>query len=166
MSTSRIQIRNADILDLPVLSRFGAELARLHSSFDVKRFAVRELTETAFGVFFAEQPGRQDAVLFVAEQDGATVGYAFVRMGAASLEELRSSGAWLHDLYVDPAVRGKSIGRQLLEAAINAARGLGSSSLMLSVSTRNKRAHRLFEEVGLRDTMTEMRMELKNESGI
>ena len=81
LSTSRIQIRNADILDLPVLSRFGAELARLHSSFDVKQFTVRELTETAFGVFFAEQLGRQDAVLLVAEQDGATVGYAFVRMG-------------------------------------------------------------------------------------
>jgi ribosomal protein S18 acetylase RimI-like enzyme len=165
MSTARLHIRNAVTLDLPDLGRLGVELARLHASFDAERFTVRELTEPVFEAFFTEQLGRRDAMLLVAELDGAVVGYAFVRMESASLEELRGAGAWLHDLYVDPAARGMAIGRLLVHAAIDAARGLGSDSLMLSVSPRNKPAQRLFEATGLRATMVEMRMELKSEEG-
>lgn len=165
MSTARLHIRNAVTLDLPDLGRLSVELARLHSSFDAERFAVRKLTEPVFEAFFAEQLGRRDAVLLVAEQNGAVVGYAFVRMESASLEELRGAGAWLHDLYVDPAVRGMAVGKLLVQAAIDAARGLGSDSLMLSVSPQNKPAQRLFEGIGLRATMVEMRMELKSGVG-
>jgi len=165
MSNARIHIRKAVSRDLPDLGRLSVELARLHASFDAERFAVSELTEPVFEAFFAKQLNRRDAVLLVAEQDGTVVGYAFVRMESASLEELRGPGAWIHDLYVEPAVRGMSIGRLLVQAAIDAARGLGSDSLMLSVSPWNKPAQRLFEATGLRATMVEMRIELKSEDG-
>lgn len=56
----------------------------------------------------------------------------------------------LHDLYVDPAMRAIGIGRLLVQAAIDAACGPGSGSLMLSVSPKNKQAQRLFEATGLR----------------
>lgn len=165
MSSARLLIRKADVLDLPDLGRLSAELARLHSSFDADRFAVQELSEEIFRAFFAEQLGRRDAQVLVAEQDEAVMGYAFVRMEPASLEDLRGAGAWLHDLYVDPVARGNAIGRQLVQAAIDAASRLGSDSLMLSVSPQNKSAQRLFEEMGLRATMVEMRVELKNKVG-
>lgn len=160
MSDDRLQIRNATSADLPALARFGVELARLHGSFDAERFAVSELGETDFVEFFGEQLAREDAALLVAEQDGTVVGYAFVRMEGPSLEDLRGAGAWLHDIYIDPEARGHSIGRQLVQAAIDAARALGSDSLMLGVSPQNERGRRLFDDMGLRPTMVEMRMEL------
>jgi len=160
MSNARLRIRKADAFDLPDLGRLSAELARLHSSFDADRFAVQELTEQVFTAFFSEQLARPDVQVLVAEQDGAAVGYAFVRMEPASLEDLRGAGAWLHDLYVDPAARGNAIGRQLVQAAIDAASSLGSDSLTLSVSPQNKPAQRLFEKMGLRATMVEMRLDL------
>jgi GNAT superfamily N-acetyltransferase len=81
-------------------------------------------------------------------------------MEPMSLVEIRRAGAWLHVIYVDPEARSGGIGRRLLEAAKEAALALGSSSLMLSASTRNAAARQLFERAGLRPTMVEMRIEL------
>jgi ribosomal protein S18 acetylase RimI-like enzyme len=160
MNESQTLIRKAGLLDVPDLSRMGVELARLHSSFDAKRFAIREFTETDFEQFFAEQLGNPNAVLLVVEQDGRVVGYAFIRMEGESLEELRGRGAWLHDLFVEPQARRNTIGRDLVSASIDTARSLGSDSLMLAVSPKNEHARRLFEDFGLRTTMLEMRLEL------
>jgi hypothetical protein len=81
-------------------------------------------------------------------------------MEDASLEDLRGAAAWLHDLYPDGSVRGRSDGRRLAEAAVEAARRLGSDSLMLAVFPRNERARWSFESIGLRPTMIETRIEL------
>jgi GNAT superfamily N-acetyltransferase len=101
-------------------------------------------------------------VLLVAEISAAPVGYAFVRLEAASLEELRGRGAWLHDIYVAPEMRARGIGGRLIEAAFDAARSLGSTSLTLGVSPRNASARALFDRMGFRPTMVEMRAELRD----
>ena len=67
--------------------------------------------------------------------------------------------SWLHDVYVDPAFRGRGVGHQLVAAAIESARRLGSSSLMLGVSPGNAQARGLYERLGLRETMVEMRLD-------
>jgi GNAT superfamily N-acetyltransferase len=108
---------------------------------------------------------RADAALLVAELGAAPVGYAFVRMEEESIEDLRGVSAWLHDIYVAPEARGHGVGKKLVEAAIDAARSLGSNNLMLSVSPSNGPGRRLFERMGLRTTMIEMRLELVETSG-
>lgn len=142
---------------MPLLARYGASLARLHHELDDRRFVA--LDEVAFDGFFREQLGRADALLLVAEIDGAPVGYAFVRDEEASLEDLRGRGTWLHDLYVEPAARRTGVGRTLVEAAMDTARARGSTSLMLGASPRNEPGRRLFERMGLRPTMVEMRVD-------
>lgn len=111
--------------------------------------------------FFEAELAREDVVLLIAEIAAASVGYAFVRTEAASLEDLRGMGAFLHDIYVAPDVHTRGVGRRLVEAAFDAARGLGSTSLMLGVSPRNARARALFDRMGFRATMVEMRAELR-----
>lgn len=160
MSATHLQVRRATAADLPELSRFGAALAQLHRTFDGARFTAPEPAEPAFAAFFADELANPDAVLLIAEADKRAVGYAFVRMEEASLVELRGPGAWLHDIYVEPAARGQGAGRSLVAAAIEAARALGSDSLMLAVSPHNAAGRRLFGEMGLRVTMHEMRVEL------
>ena len=46
-----------------------------------------------------------------------------------------------------------------MAAAIESARRLGSSSLMLGVSPGNAQARGLYERLGLRETMVEMRLD-------
>ena len=161
MTATSIQIRRAEVKDLAILARFGLALARLHATFDERRFLVPAEGEGRFLRFFEAELAREDAVLLIAELGAAPVGYAFVRLEAESLEDLRGPGAFLHDIYVAPEVGERGVGRRLVEAAFEAARSLGSSSLSLGVSPRNARARALFDRMGFRATMVEMRAELK-----
>jgi GNAT superfamily N-acetyltransferase len=154
-------IRRAHEGDLEALARFAHALARTHVRFDARRFWVPGDGQGAFAAFFRTELASRDAVLLIAEVGSQPVGYAFVRMEAESLEDLCGAGAWLHDLYVEPGARGGKVGRLLVEAAIEAARGLGSASLMLAVSPRNAAARRVFGRMGLRETMIEMRVDFE-----
>jgi len=162
MTDTPIEIRRADVRDLAILARFGLALAQLHATFDERRFLVPEEGERRFLRFFEAELARADAVLLVAEISAAPVGYAFVRLEAASLEELRGRGAWLHDIYVAREMRARGIGGRLMEAAFDAARSLGSTSLTLGVSPQNASARALFDRMGFRPTMVEMRAELRD----
>ena len=156
-----IQIRRAESTDLPVLAAFALALAEVHVEVDDRRFVVPNGNEQAFLDVFRGALQRPEAVLLVAEDDSTPIGYAFVRMEPASIEGLIEQSAWLHDVYVDPPFRGLGVGRQLVLSAIESAQQLGSSSLMLGVSPANTRARRLYDELGFRATMTEMRVDFE-----
>ncbi|HYX27950.1 MAG TPA: GNAT family N-acetyltransferase [Pyrinomonadaceae bacterium] len=162
MTDQPIQIRRAQLKDLPTLARFGLALAQLHATFDEQRFVVPG-DETTFSEYFAGELARDDVVLLLAQIDTKPVGYAFVRIEPASIEELREQGAWLHDLYVVPGARTRGVGRLLVESAFDAARDLGSPTLMLGVSPHNASGRALFERLGFRPTMIEMTAEIKNQ---
>ena len=160
-----VSIRRATAADLRMLSIFGTRLAELHVSFDNRRFVSPDPPEPVFFEFFASQIVRADAALLIAELGGAPVGYAFVRMEEESIEDLRGASAWLHDIFVAPEARGHGAGKKLVEAAIDAARSLGSNNLMLSVSPSNSPGRQLFERMGLRTTMIEMCVDLGEAGG-
>ena len=56
--------------------------------------------------------------------------------------------SYLEELYVLPVLRGRGIGRALLEAAINAARGEGATHMELGTSETDTAARRLYESTG------------------
>ena len=156
-----IRIRTAQDSDIGALAEFGLALANLHIEIDDRRFVLPEGGIHAFIEFFKGEVTRPETILLLAEEQRTPVGYAFVRMEPASIEALCETSAWLHDLYVDPRFRGRGAGRQLVLAAIESAKQLGSSNLMLGVSTANTQARHFYERLGLRATMIEMRLDLK-----
>jgi GNAT superfamily N-acetyltransferase len=83
----------------------------------------------------------------LAEMDGHVVGVAAFFMGYSTFR-----GGWmfnLHDLCVDPAVRGLGVGRALLEGCKSHARKVGCVRMALEVSEGNP-ARSLYEAAGLR----------------
>lgn len=155
-----IQIRQAGTGDLAILAEFGLALGQAHVAFDSRRFLVPEGGAQTWRGFFRSELAKPETVFLLAEEETAPVGYAFIRLEPASLEALCGASAWLHDVYVDPRHRGRGVGRQLVDAAIEAARRLGSTSLMLGVSPSNTLARQFYERLGMRATMLEMRLEL------
>jgi ribosomal protein S18 acetylase RimI-like enzyme len=154
------RIRPAEARDLFALAEFGLALARGHVELDARRFVVPGGGAQAYLEFFSRELERRETVVLIAEDRATPVGYAFVRMEPASFEALCEPSAWLHDVYVDPSCRGRGIGRQLVCAAIESARRLGSSSLMLGVFPTNDNAKHLYDRLGMRTTMIEMRLDL------
>lgn len=82
------------------------------------------------------------AWLGVAEADGRVAGYAllFFRHGARR--------ARLYSITVDPGVRGRGLGKRLLEAAEAAAQMRCATTLSLEVRTDNSVAIQLYERAG------------------
>lgn len=155
-----ITIRDATSDDVPTLGRLGALLVRLHNELDPKRFIpATAQTEENYGWFLGTQIKKPDVFVYVAETEGKVVGYAYGGMEGMDYMALRGPAGALYDIVVDPAYRGKGIGRQLLTSALTTLRERGAPRVVLSTAQGNEAAQRLFESAGFRRTMIEMTRE-------
>jgi diamine N-acetyltransferase len=91
--------------------------------------------------------------VWLIERDGESAGYLVVTWGFSL--EFHGRDAFIDELYVAPAHRGRGLGRQAVGHAEAACRANGVAALHLEVETGNERAHALyrgrgFAERGLR----------------
>lgn len=85
--------------------------------------------------------------VWIAEDDDAhAVGYLALCFGY-SLEFL-GRDAFIDELYVDDAFRGRGLGRELVAAVEDACEALGVAALHLEVDDENPRAHALYAALG------------------
>jgi ribosomal protein S18 acetylase RimI-like enzyme len=153
-------IRLAEPRDKARLGQLGAALVRLHYAFDRDRFmAPQSGVEDGYAWFLGEQMNNPDAVVFVAEQREAVVGYVYASLEPRSWNELRESAGFIHDVVVDESARGNGIGTQLIEAAARWLEVKGAPRIMLWSAEQNSSGQRLFERLGFRRTMVEMTRE-------
>lgn len=154
-------IRRATEQDAPALGRLGALLMQTHYSFDPQRFlAPGTGAEAGYGRFLRSQLRDDDVVVFVAEKEGAVIGYVFAGLEPLSWKELRDACGFIHDVAVDDAGRRIGIATALIEAAVDWLRSRGAPRVMLWTAEKNAAAHRLFERLGFRRTMVEMTREI------
>jgi ribosomal protein S18 acetylase RimI-like enzyme len=116
-------------------------------------------TERGYGGFLASELERKDAIVLIAEADGATLGYAYAGLEGADWMALRGPAGVIYDLVVDPERRREGIGRTLLDATLAALTDRGAPRVVLSTATQNEAAQRLFATTGFRPTMLEMTRE-------
>ncbi|HEX2778334.1 MAG TPA: GNAT family N-acetyltransferase [Gemmatimonadaceae bacterium] len=160
-----VTIRPATRADAPTLGRLGALLVRTHHDFDTRRFiAAGPGTERGYGSWLASQTAQPNIIVLVAEGGGEVLGYAYAGLEDTDYMALRGPAGALYDIIVDPAHRGRGIGRMLLDAVLAALRERGAPRVVLSTAQRNEPAQRLFEHAGFRRTMIEMTRELDGDA--
>jgi ribosomal protein S18 acetylase RimI-like enzyme len=136
MSEGEIEIRRAGVADAADIARL---LHHFNTEFSDPTPGVAALTEIAERMLAAEEM----AVLLGG--DGPD---------AISLFRLRTSPwtgrpeAYLQELYVAPDLRGRGIGRALLEATIEAARAAGATGIDLNTGETDTAARALYESAG------------------
>ena len=90
--------------------------------------------------------------ILVAEDNGVLVGYAAL---VPTLQlQFGARGMELHHLHVDEAVRGRGVGRALIAAAIERARGVGCGFLTVGTHAGNERARLFYEHCGFEAVAT------------
>jgi diamine N-acetyltransferase len=96
----------------------------------------------------------RDRTLLVAVRDGTLVGY--VQFGDVEIPEVdvRPGDQAVQRLYVETALQGRGLGRQLLEAALEHPRLAHARRVFLQVWDENERAVRLYESFGFRQVGT------------
>jgi GNAT superfamily N-acetyltransferase len=156
-----VAIRKAEPRDLPALGRLGAMLVRTHYEFDKQRFlAPVDGIENGYAAFLGRALQSPDDCVFVADDDGKIIGYAYAALEPLSWKELRGPAGFVHDLAVDESSRRKGVGTQLMNAAMDWLRDHGAPRVILGTAALNQAAHALFHRLGFRDTMIEMTREL------
>ena len=69
-------------------------------------------------------------------------------LGSVGVERLDDRTAELHRLYLDSTLRGRGIGRALVETVLDWAREQGVRRLVLWSDTRFEQSHRLYRRLG------------------
>jgi len=154
-------IRRATRADLPALGRLGAALMRLHHGFDPQRFmAPPDHPEEGYAWFLGTQLDAEDAVIFVAHDEAAILGYVYAAIEPVSWKELRERCGYVHDVLVDPEARRQGVASALLNEAFDWLKFRGMPRVVLGTASANEAAQRLFTGLGFRPTMIEMTREL------
>ena len=123
------RIRSAELADLDALVEIE------NRCFDSDRLSRRS---------FRHLLTRGRAATLVAESGGVVVGYVLVLFSHGTLH------ARIYSLAVDPAARGQGLGRDLVEAAEDAAKDQECSEIRLEVRKDNAEAIGLYESLGYR----------------
>ena len=141
-------VRRATAADAGSLGRLGALLVEEHHDFDTRRFLpATARTPEQYASFLTTQLSDADVVVLVAEEDDGVIGYAYGAIEGFDYMALRGPAAVLHDLIVDPAYRGRGVGRALLNAAVEALTTQRAPRVVLSTAERNTPARRFFERI-------------------
>lgn len=98
-----IEVRAGAPADVPLLLGFIRQMAA------VEKLTVSATEESLRSALFGEAPAAQSLLAFVG---GKPIGYATYFFSFAST--LGRRALWLDDLFVDPAFRGKGVGKALL----------------------------------------------------
>ena len=126
--------------DFEATTRLLAELGRPAPTED--RLAALKRT-------YAQHVGRDDTGSMLATLDGEPVG--FVSLEFRQPFFTTAPQAWIPDLIVTEAARGRDIGAALLDAAFAEARRRGAYGVALESGHQRAVAHRLYESAGMRD---------------
>jgi ribosomal protein S18 acetylase RimI-like enzyme len=157
MTDSSVLIRRATRDDLPHLGRLGAQLMRVHYRFDTRRFLEPGGdAEEGYAWFLGTQLDLPDALVLVAVEGGAIVGYAYAAIEPRSWQMLLDEAGVIHDVLVEERACGHGIATALVRAALDWISSRGIPRVVLHTADRNERAQRLFTRLGFRRTMVEM----------
>jgi len=114
-----------------------------------------EVTETTWGRFFDDD---EPVHALVAEAGGSLVGLTHFLFHRSTT--MVGPVCYLQDLFTDPALRGRGVGRELIEGVYAAARTAGSPRVYWHTHQTNATAMRLYDQVATHSGFVVYRQEI------
>jgi GNAT superfamily N-acetyltransferase len=140
----------AEIEIAPITGTEFEELLPLIAAYQ-RFYEVEDVNDERNRVFFRRFVApSEDGLLLGARSEGRLVGYACLYWHFSSLEACES--VLMNDLYVDDAVRGRGVGRALIEATAEVAREREVPFVEWSTAADNETAQRLYDSTGAERT--------------
>ncbi len=146
----KMKIRRAQEEDIPVIDKLLFEVLKVHSDVrpDLFKAGTKKYTDEELKEILAD--GKTP--VFVAEQDGNVLGYAFCVhqqfVNNNNMTDIKT--LYIDDLCVDEAARGMHIGKALYEYVVEYARAQGYYNVTLNVWADNVNAVKFYERIGLK----------------
>ena len=142
-------IRKAQIKDIPKIEELLLQVCLVHHSGRPDIFGVgRKYSNEELKALLNDETR---PILVCVDENDEVMGYCFCifqrHVGNSVLTDIKT--LYIDDLCVDESLRGKHIGKELYEAAIQLARDSGCYNLTLNVWSCNASAMRFYEAQGL-----------------
>lgn len=151
-------IRIAEKRDIKELQRILLQVNQVHADGRPDLFKNGGIKYTESDL--EEKLGRAGELIFVAEENGALLGYSFIEI--EENEETTSvyshKTVYIDDLCVDEVSRGKHIGSALFEYIKQYAHEIDAYRVTLRVWECNPSARAFYDALGLKPMYTEMEM--------
>lgn len=147
---SKLNLRRATMQDIPDLRRLLYQVHAVHHQVrpDLFKAGARKYSDAQLEGIVADDL----TPVFVAERDGAVVGYAFCihqqLLNDNNMTDIKT--LYVDDLCVEETARGAQIGTQLYEFVLEYAKAQGYYHVTLNVWADNVHAVRFYEKLGLR----------------
>jgi len=90
------------------------------------------------------------APAFLLLEDTDIIGFFVLSLGYSP--EHGGTDGFIDDIYIIPSARGRGLGRQALDLALDESRKCGIRVLLLEVEANNDRAYNLYASAGFTDT--------------
>ena len=155
-------IRRAVREDIPRLDELLLQVQRIHAEGRPDIFKLgqtKKYTDAELEAILADD----SRPVFVNEQDGKVLGYAFcIYQETKENEQLHPRKTlYLDDLCVDAASRGRHVGSELYRHVVKTAKKTGCDSVTLNVWAVNGDAAAFYERMGMTPLKTTMETVLK-----
>lgn len=145
-----LNIRRATALDADTINRLLFQVLKVHSDArpDLFKAGTKKYTDSELLSIMADD----SRPIFVAEKDGAVLGYAFCIhqqfMDNNNMTDIKT--LYIDDLCVDESARGMHIGTALYEFVLKYAEDNGYYNVTLNVWADNINAVKFYEMLGLK----------------
>ena len=140
----------AEVAIAPIADEEFEQLLPLIAAYQ-RFYEVAEIDEGRNRTFFRRfLAPSEDGLLLGARSEGRLVGYACLYWHFSSTKATES--VLMNDLYVDESVRGRGIGRALIEATAEVARERAPPTVEWSTAPDNNPAQRLYDSTGAERT--------------
>lgn len=142
-------IREATPDDVVAIARLNVQVQTLHAEAHPDQFKMPDSAEHGQQLY-TDWLAKDENNFFVAEVNGRVVGYVIFRLWVREENDINYERRVLYvdQIAVDDTVRGQGIGRQLMDAAEQAAHEQNADYLFLNVWTFNKQAQAFYDRLG------------------
>lgn len=156
-----MNIRRANENDIPAVLRLLSQVLEIHAAIRPDIFISGSTKYTAGEL--AELFRDESSPVYVAESDGAVVGYAFCVLREPPFRNTMKprKTLFINDLCVDESRRGGHIGETIFRFVLDEARRLGCDDVTLNVWAGNDAAIGFYEKMGMRPRETMMELEIR-----
>lgn len=140
-------------------------ICALHEGWDADRYPMRSDVVAMYERWLPERARDPRSVFLVSESEGCLTGFLVGTVEASVPIYRVTEYGFIHDVWVEPAARGRGVGRALVRSALAAFRAIGVAQVRLETATANEPARRAFAAEGFRTATQDMILVLEPSAG-
>lgn len=160
-------VRPATAADVPAILPMVRAICAMHRGMDSDKYDFLPDIEERYAHWLPQRAKDPRSIFLAAELQGDAVGGAGrydVHLAGFLIATIESEipiyrlteFGFIHDVWVEPACRGRGIARHLVDSAVARFSQLGVGQVRLDTARANEGARRLFASCGFRESTTEM----------